>query len=1103
MCNNQTDLCLFIRSPITSASFTAPVIPSPRSWERVPVGSATVGRGQRKIWKRVGGISSAAFDESYARVVAELESQGQGPRKRARHEKYIPPYGDAKWDIRAGKELDGKWDLIEARVAVSIANKEAEATTPNSTASKHQAHTDSVSQWIPRKRHNSRWPIESKNKKKSLRMLGDLQPLIEFAMPSPAQLSAAQLDDAKEQVNDNQMMTRSTRRLSRRISIGLGEESSRKIPTITLTPGKTAGPAMSPVKRPPVMSPKKVAESPLRTFTVNATPCKVVLESPKTSPMVKSPSKSSPHTHTEVTSVAGVDNSPLVFDQPTSDITIPPAHETRRRLSLHAARRIERRASGGLKMATVFHAEKPSRRHSFNTTGHVSDDANQRRKTLDIPSTWLGLGLDTPKASNSGSSLVDKDDSPDQLAESSPKGQAPLSPVPALSTVVVDAGTNLDIFGQGRKSVAESAIPVATDDQISKDIDVAESALPVASDDQISKDIDVAESAIPMAADVQEDIDVVESAIPVATDDQISKGIDVAESTVPATTDIEEDIEIDEQSEFEFPPHDPEGLSTIFEESYVSDAQTPQKLASGPSTTSPISAVESLEKTEEKFSSFRVPESAETPVKNVDEDSTPSQPPQVESGFTPINIRQISPQNGSPAHVEGPVEDTQMISGDLDEEVDDELMLEGDEVAVVRVENDTLELHALHEDSETEMLRKFVTRVTADKNAKAAAAAAALALKCLPKRRSGSTGSITSSTGSPISKSDAAIGRSPLSERSPNSPSPIKKRKLGDVSKGDDDKKDMGDAPTDGPRLKRRRRRLDPVLAGANDFATAQGLSESTSSTSAPRRSLRPRSARVTLKPAAPSANSAALSMIPIRLPGMSMMDESTMGSPHQRGSSDHDASSMITYAKSRNEHKDVATVTRVNTRKNKGNSLLPKAVLAQQAAGKSVFDAKEVRSAEPRDEEAPDGGKKRTTKGVRWAEELVQYQTGETATKAMSSSLLADVMMEDASSDEGDELALQPEAPGAAVDKAAPVKKSAATRRTRSSKILAPTPVKKVTAEKVPVAANPPALARAAKSSKAGEKRAGKATRQSRIAKLGMSANGTPAPKRRGRPPA
>ncbi|KAK0713288.1 hypothetical protein B0T26DRAFT_716988 [Lasiosphaeria miniovina] len=1053
-------------SPITSACFTAPVIPSPRSWERIPVDSATAGRRQRKIWKRVGGITSAAFDESYARAVAELESQGQGPRKRARHEKYIPPYGDAKWGIRAGKELDGEWDLIEARVAVSIANKETEAKAPNSTASKHRAHTDSVSQWIPRKRHNSRWPIEPKNKK-SLRKLGDLQPLIEFAMPSLAQLSAAQLDDAKEQVNDNQVMTKSTRRLSRRISIGLGEESSRKISTIALTPGKTAGPAMSPVKRPPVTSPKKVAESPLRTFTVNATPCKVVLESPKTSPIVKSPSKSSPHTHTEVTSVAGVDNSPLVFDQPTSDITTLPAHETRRRLSLNAARRIERRASGGLKMATVFHAEKPNRRHSFNTT-----------------STWLGLGLDTPKALNSSSALVDKDGSSDQLAESSPKGQAPLSPVPALSPVVVDAGTNLDIFGQGRKSVAESAIPVA-------------------SDDQMSKDIDLAESAIPMAADVQEDIDVVEPVIPVATDDQISKDIDVAEPTIPAATDIQEDIDVDEQSEFEFPPHDPEGLSTIFEESYVSDAQTPQKLASGPSTTSPISAVGSLEKTEEKFCSFRVPESAETPIRNVDEDSTPSQPRQVESGFTPINIRQISPQNGSPVHVEGPIEDTQMTSGDVDEEVYDELMLEGDEVAMVRVENDTLELHALHEDSETEMLRKFVTRVTADKNAKAAAAAAALALKCLPKRRSGSTGSITSSTGSPISKSDAAIGRSPLSERSPNSPGPIKKRKLGDVSKGDDGKKDMGDTPTDGPRLKRRRRRLDPVLAGANDFTTAQELSESISSTSAPRRSLRPRSARVTLKPAAPSANSAALSMIPIRLPGMSMMDESIVGSPHQRGSSDHDASSMITYAKSRNEQKDVATVTRANTRKNKGNSLFPRAVLSQQAAGKSVFDAKEVRSVEPRDKEAPDGGKKGTTKGVRWAEELVRYQTDETATKAMSSSLLADVMMEDTSSDEGNELALQPEAPRAAVDKAAPVKKSAAARRTRSSKILAPTPVKKVTAEKVPVAANPPALTTAAKSSKAGEKRAGMATRQSRIAKLGMSANGTPAPKRRGRPPA
>lgn len=36
--------------------------------------------------------------EAYQRSMAELESQGEGPRKRARYLRWVPAWGDMKWD---------------------------------------------------------------------------------------------------------------------------------------------------------------------------------------------------------------------------------------------------------------------------------------------------------------------------------------------------------------------------------------------------------------------------------------------------------------------------------------------------------------------------------------------------------------------------------------------------------------------------------------------------------------------------------------------------------------------------------------------------------------------------------------------------------------------------------------------------------------------------------------------------------------------------------------------------------------------------------------------------------------------------------------------
>ncbi len=510
--------------------------------------------------------------------------------------------------------------------------------------------------------------------------------------------------------------------------------------------------------------------------------------------------------------------------------------------------------------------------------------------------------------------------------------------------------------------------------------------------------------------------------------------------------------------------------------------------------------------------------------------------PRVEgSGFTPINGRQISPPN-MVSTFEDDEHDMDTESGDLEQGVDDDMPNVDDEITegidddltltVVApcIENDTLTLQASHDDSETEMLRKFVTRVAADRNAKAAAAAAALAKKSQrPKRRSGSTGSIAS-TGSPMAKSDTPHKRTPLGEKSTNSPSPLKKRKLGGGDLGKTaDCHDVSEDSIDVPRLKRRRKRIDPVLDLAGDSLMASLDIDPGSAELGPRRSTRSRNSRVALKPTAPSANSIALSLIPVRLPGMAgMMDDATM-------------ESHLAVARNRSDEKDVVAVTRVNTRKNKGNSMPPKLVLARQAEDpsgwrmkelKSVFDAKESRATEIA-EEVPDGRKSRKAKGVRWAEELVRFQGEEapSAFKSLASSLLADILMSDAAVEAEEPVTPQPEP---VVDEPSlvpePVEKPASTpvkkalpRRTRSSRLQAPTPVEKIVEKAAPLQVTPgpvrsSTLPKAAAtvnatmsgaSTEAGTamgKGKGVATRRSKIAKLGMGVNGTPAPKRRGR---
>ncbi|KAK0666991.1 hypothetical protein QBC41DRAFT_374993 [Cercophora samala] len=1447
----QTDDVLhFTEQPrVTANAFVPPRIPAPKPWQRVAVNPATGHNRHRRIWKRVPGSSASnPARDAYLRDMAELEdARGQNPRKRVRGSSHVPAYGDAKWNNRPrNARLIGSVDLGEARAFVNQVNEEAKNLETTFTT-KDATFPDDRLTWVPRKRHNSRWPIPP-----------SMDRTTDFEIPP-----APQATEPTIQIDEKTSLNRSTRRLSRRFTLlPDGEESPRKLLMPRLSPTKKPVPVLSPIKKAPaitMLSPIKVSDSPLRAFRIHATPTKVVLESPKMSPPEKSPSKSSPATTTPgamlppATTTPRVTASqlqhtdspvPLIFDQPTSDSVAEPQHEARRRISLAAARRTERKSLGISRLDAVRNS--PNRRHSFNNLNamifEAEDSSKGRRSTL------------------GGASLAFKE-----------------------GVIEIDAKTNLDIFGQPAKTVVstprrqamgangldETPLPSAPLDgffsPLMTDISGMAGSAPTHDTSPQKQAEQAAGSPVPCATDADDEPSLLEDSTPLPASIEESpikenEPAEIEESSFPEEQPAEpEEAPLEEElvpvieeppiyehqaaeGDISFTPYEPEGLSTIFEESTIiesprkSPSKSPVKTAfavdvqdtsmvieeheaisfieptvvlkaseepsaekdqtaAGPSTprstriapgspstplqnhdldavlqlsikrsikrsarkedvsrfnqldgspsapghhddsfasmddtcelsdlsicsadmstdllvttstTSPVHSPqqqaadsplaspsqpepEAAAKAEEDVSLLETAplpvglsfeSDADTVVDAVSEDAvgekgsveaekTPSPAPECDtlshpqapedtaivsqaevlapgtptqttpaaqseetekvstpeqraedivdasdpSGFTPIHGRQSSPTEFAQPAATLLADEVEAESDDLDEdevleqdvvdEACDELTMAVDDdftfsVPPPQPENDTIQLQARHDDSEAELLRKFVTRVTADKNAKAAAAAAAaasIAQNSRLKRRSGSMSTLTSSTGSPMlnTEADAPADRKPLGEKSPNSPSPVKKRKLEDMK--DNQAKDVvapqdaPDSPSQAPPPKRRRKRVLGSTENALDRSTP--AAPPPPDDDAPRRSTRARSTR-TLRPTAPSANSIALSLIPVRLPGMGAMDDSTMDT-------------HLNMARQRNEEKDLATMTRVNTRKNKGHAVHPAVILARHAEDSS-WKAKEAK-AEPKE---PRTNPDRTVKNVRWAEELANYQ-GESpvlseadandakdvpvAKPTTTANFMKSQSMDD--DDDMDELAIptitevplpaavaktvasaaegKPEppktrtrkvvaatastsaaaAPKAAAPKTAAPKASAApkapapktdapktaaakaaapvaasTRRsTRSTRLQTPTPMKKVvsaesttgpkraipsrakTALPKPAASTSTAKATAAAAAEPAaapasgiKKAAGRPTKRTDVAKLGMTVNGTPAPKRRGRPAA
>lgn len=103
---------LFYSATISATCLVAPYIPPAKPWHRVPVPAAN---RRNKIWKRSGGPVTVSETAGYAAALVELDCQGHIGRKRARTAEFIPAWGDASWDAKAGNAKDGKCDLAEAR----------------------------------------------------------------------------------------------------------------------------------------------------------------------------------------------------------------------------------------------------------------------------------------------------------------------------------------------------------------------------------------------------------------------------------------------------------------------------------------------------------------------------------------------------------------------------------------------------------------------------------------------------------------------------------------------------------------------------------------------------------------------------------------------------------------------------------------------------------------------------------------------------------------------------------------------------------------------------------------------------------------------------
>lgn len=580
----------------------------------------------------------------------ELDSQGRGQRKRARTERYVPTFANYNVDERYYAIHNGTPDLAEARAYLSAAASylAREAPDPRLVAkilARRATYPDDRLSYVPRKRHNSRWPLQRLTN--PTRMLAEMQPYIELNVPEQPETV-----EPAHHIQGAQLMRRSTRRASSRLSLMTLEESPSKMDFSPIKPPQSR--IMSPVKRSPtkLTSPRKVAESPLRKFRVTATPTKVMLKPSRLSLTAQTPVKSTPlkatpirpasvsESDSEVTPAHLLHLSPLLFDQPIPETPSVPEHENRRRISLLSARRSDARPSFITRLLKEFERDAPERRHSFSLAVQAVADATITSRRNSINPSCIG-----------SEDAIARENTED--AQEQPVEQEPALPAPTR-TLEVDARTNLDIFGHRRKAVqpwAQTPTPTRTAQIPLEEPAVASSPPKVV--DSVSLPVELVGSAPATpsiaAADQAEGVTNSENDanLPPAqasrdpTSEPTSPDQRPEREASPAPLIVKEPTNTEIEANDDFEPLRPEGLSTILEEDSALEAFTPVKHHNLPTRSSPMKPSSPLSHGRVAFGTPAVGASSPAVIhkENIPLQELPSEAPS-----SPTPIRRTTPE---------------------------------------------------------------------------------------------------------------------------------------------------------------------------------------------------------------------------------------------------------------------------------------------------------------------------------------------------------------------------------------------------------------------------------------------------------------------------
>lgn len=1099
------------RTFVAADCFQPPVNYQPHAWERIAVPPATSNHGRGSIYKRVHGMS---VDTKYKVATAEIASQGFGARKRVKMTSPNSTWGLPGFDPRYEAETDVQDEIQKARgkllsgddlrsslpcsslltvgtdqvgTAYRQIAQDNETIRKNWRPTKRSTFDPSDLRSVPRKRHNSGWPITPPTWEV---MIAEWQPLIVFEIP------ISEIDDPAfwEQENATAAQQQSDRKRSKKQRIIV-------VPHTMLSPiSERREPEGVPAKYRQIYSApsKRWAAAAEKYFTMTATPTAVTVGGIEITnhrghfSVPSSPLSSRSTTTTasnrdtqgpvEITNERGrfrVPSSPLssrsasttasnrkrkaqnelidqrsparrrslpresslsrpttdttavaVFDQPTTEVHTEPEHEIKRLVSLDNARRSDRprQLTAFKRVRTWFATTFRVRRRSFEEAMGEQDEQDERPRTRRRHTLDVDVGRN-PDIFGQTAGREQELLSGSHATRPSATETTPPAPIAQAEIQAQDARTplveNEPMFGMGAAKNADDTLAAQEDSLSDLDSEFSmarnafrpETEAPLESsatppdhktvginwnaitniDDRIRDLLDrkadlVFGKDIPLGKDDDEDallsdgdetqpfeasvLNRIMSVLESDDDEDMTMEapeVDTAAAelhfaNLPATDPFVADSPVTGSPVLDLPVPDsptpdlPTGMEMSVEaasNTAMADVHVSGELAAMPqpleasehdATDIPIESapvIETVISEELKASS--------QPLEASDDDShaaTVIEPTTI--GDTSISDEPAAipqPAETTDQTLDGATPDKPMPSARISEqpmatsepvEADDRESDTGAS-AMPTAQPQTVEAHDgdSNDDSQLELLHSFVRRA-----------------QMKPKRRE----SLTSFTGSPRAQVETGAPikspRQPLGQKDANmSPSPNKKRKLKEVEEAPLDmtktsrlvKPDLEDT-TPQPLRKRRRKGGEndsPDEIFNPDMAMSQSLTQKGSS-GGPRRSKRV----ATTKPAEPVTPS----HIPVRLPG----------------SFDADIPAVSTAGlMQRKTEKDLASLTRTNTRRNKGAALPVPARLA----GLSL--PADAAAADPFISPSKAAGLRASRRGksVRWDETLARFQ--------------------------------------------------------------------------------------------------------------------------------